>query len=234
MKTHFETKVCIEKSGEEHTIKCKIPVKEWELLLEFAEEVASLQSILKKCENINVDFSINWSQGETKLISNQSINENDISSILHRIRPFFLEKERFHLIKIVNLINKNLRSDLVNPYFKSLKDRFNLQDLQREMQMSVFLAGKTEELIKYNEILMKWLNAYQYHRDTEKQKSIKKVKEAMPVDFFDPLMQFLVVEKIKAVIDVWRIIQALKNNSEPNPSQADQTKTKNDPNQLGC
>ena len=77
MKTHFETKVCIEKSGKEHTIKCKIPVKEWELLLEFAEEVASLQSILKKCENINVDFSINWSQGETKLISNQSINEND-------------------------------------------------------------------------------------------------------------------------------------------------------------
>ncbi len=207
------------KSTEKTThLSGQIPSKSWETLLRFRDEVKKLLSVLRECENLNVSFNLQWSRDDNVLRSNPkaTVKDRDLAAILHSLRPFILQKETIEFNRTINTIQRHIRHEVIKSYFQSLKDLFSGKEFQGYVQVSqeqrVGELGNLEELqvVNSEKILMTWLNAYEYHRDDDKQKLIDQIDSVLPKDFTRMLFVSMVLDKVKVILQLGDIIHVIE------------------------
>lgn len=81
------------------------------------EERAS--SLLRKrilaSGGLRLGFSINFSEGSPPTFAAREVDEEDLYSFLMAFRPFTMQGERVHLMKIFNLLERHLTNDAYKP-----------------------------------------------------------------------------------------------------------------------
>ncbi len=88
-------------------------------------------------------------------------------ALLHAVRPFILVDEETSFGKIRNLLARRLDDPDFQRYLEREKARFN-GTMPGKIQ---FVADGV--LLNSDEIVQKWLNAYEYHRDRKKAQEIR-------------------------------------------------------------
>lgn len=146
----------------------------------------------------------------------KSIDSRDFAAILHCLRPFILNDEPFAFGRMVNLLRRYMRYDGVLEYTDFLKNIFSGEDPQSCVKVVCDILGESGDLeeshvVNSEKMLCIWLNAYEYHRDDDKQKLIEKIDEVLPEGLSRILFQAMIKDKIEAIFRFKGVISGIKD-----------------------
>src|SRR6185295_6934340 len=128
-------------------------------------------------------------------------------ALLHLMRPFVLQREATHFGKVVNI----LCSRLDHPAFRTYLDRQKaIFAGQRQQAMKLFSNGT---VINSTETLDLWLNGFEYHRDADKRTQFEALQsETLPVEVSLNLLAGIVLDRVRAVLDIGNAIYSMRRN----------------------
>jgi hypothetical protein len=175
---------------------------EYNRLSDFHEKVIRLFDLELFRREIPCNMQISWSKDGEGRFQYERPKDDDVCSLLHRLRPFILQGESAYFYNISNLLSKNMQSSQVRSVIKEANDIWSGVALSSMMQvtMSMLENGATiEQKILSDEFLDIWLNAYEYHTDSEKKKYMDALHKYFPAEVTKVLLVSLLIEKVKAI-----------------------------------
>jgi hypothetical protein len=202
----FKITGTVKSTGEAVRIEGEFPDDAWSFLLDFRREADRLLDALRSCDNLNCSATLSWDQ-ETGITAEMTDapSDRDLDVILHRIRPFVLNNERFHVTKIIGTIQRYMRHDLIERSLRPVKDLFTGRDYQSQVRVSV-----GDELLNCERTLQIWLNATEYHRNEAGQHFIERLNAEFPEAMSRAIFIGMVLDKVKAVLALRTQIEALE------------------------
>lgn len=179
---------------------------EWSTLVEFNRYAIDLIRILPDEVPLNLNFK--WDK-QGLFFSSTIPNDTIISAILHNIRPFILEKENTYFRKVTSIISKNINNEGIRLLSKHMNNKFSLI-----IANQLFSAKINNFTLISDDFFMKWINAYEYHRDKEKIALINTLDSVLPTEIIINMMKFYIFEKVKAILDLNKLIEFVLGKSK--------------------
>ncbi len=201
----FRLTVTNERTGESSVVTGKIPDPDWELLLAFLAEAEHLRRTRLIAQGTSVKYEFSWDREKGQQHKATLPPEDDVSAFLHRLRPFVLERERFFLPKILNV----LRRLIPNPQVQSIFDLQTQRFFGRDASGFTIMVG--ELALTSDDTVLKWLNAVEYHRDEDKQGELKTAAEAIPTESQRAIFLSAMIDKAKSILTVAGIVEGLRD-----------------------
>jgi hypothetical protein len=202
----FRITVKNETTGESTVVAGQIPDADWELLLAFVQEVERLRRTAFLSQETAVRFELSWDHEKGQEHKTTMPDDDSISSFLHCIRPFVLQRERFFLPKILNTLRKNIVSPQTSRIFELQLDRFFGRTAGFTMT-----AGSADLDLTADDTVLKWLNAVEYHRDLDKQRELNAAAEAIPSDAQRAIFLMAMMDKAMSVITIADMVEGLRD-----------------------
>ncbi|MCY3668502.1 MAG: hypothetical protein OXH81_22775 [Gemmatimonadetes bacterium] len=207
----YKVVMAIKSTGEVVETSGHIPSEDWAQLLRFRDEVDELITYLRRCDNLNVNYSLNWdSEGNLSAEVHDTVDDRDIVVILHRLRPFQLNDEPSCFYRMANVLKRHMGHDVLKPCFQYFRDLFSGKDFQSQMSLTLMSDDQKDLIVNCEKTLMDWINAYEYHRDDEKRRLIEDLDTTLPEEFSRSMFKSMLLDKVKAVIYFRNMISALE------------------------
>jgi len=160
----------------------------------YAKELLEISLVQK---GTFTNLKIDWRRGKEVSYSSYLPPEEEIIVLMHKIRPFILKKEQTHFNKIINILSKKIKDNEFLKLIKLEKDIFSGKNMRESFE---FILNK--EIINSEKILIKWLNAYEYHKDEDKQAELERMHKIIPLEFTRGVIIMMLQEKIKAILNL--------------------------------
>lgn len=197
-------KVQLEQSSGEGTPKQKIDAEfedaEWDLLVSFRDYTKELGETELMIFGGSGQLSVNYKQGEGISFSTKLPENDKVLALIHRLRPFVLQKEPTHFNRICNILARRISDRQFRKLLDVLKDNYSAD------QMSPLIITSNDVVINSEEILQRWLNAFEYHRDAEKRKQIEALHVIVPLEASRALFIMSLYDKARAIMALANII----------------------------
>lgn len=183
---------------------------EWELLLRAGEYAAALkQRELMDRGTWSTKLTIRWEEGKGLTAAGTIPSDEDVIVVLHRLRPLILQSEPTYFRRIINLIARRANHPGMRSRLDVLKRLFAGEEYQGLITIKVDGATLNSE-----EMLNTYLNAFEFHRDVDKQRQISKLHEILPSEATRAIFIHLIVEKLKAVRGLELFIDLLQGKQK--------------------
>lgn len=205
MAQSFKIKFTDKQTGKDIIFEGEFPDEEWERLLDFSSLVDKLIKSKILGEGISVNLRINYSISSGIRYENKLPDDDDVATLLHRMRPFILQKERTSFYSICSILSRRLS----HSHFRAVIERQRAEFSGKHFQGLVDISANGVTL-NSDEILNKWLNGYEYHHDLEKQGEIEALHQLFPLESSRAIFINMIMDKAKAVSEIDRIIQGFK------------------------
>jgi len=132
-------------------------------------------------------------------------SDDDINNLLHRLRPFILQKEPYYFPKVKNILRKNLKHDESQNALVALRDLFTGKTFQEKVE----IKSDKETIINSENVLKDWLNSSHYHRNADKRELINRLGKMWPGNFMEGVFVHMLFDKTKAIKHLSAIIEIL-------------------------
>lgn len=149
-------------TAEAQVFRAKFDADEVATLEAFQREADRLQSTRLVRGGTSVGMSMSWKEGAGVTIESRLPDEDDIAALLHRLRPFMLQKERTNFLKVANLLSKKYESDGIRSVIKDLRDEYSCK-----RQVAAWRLTFNGVLANDDDMFDAWLNSVEYHRDED-------------------------------------------------------------------
>jgi len=122
------------------------------------------------------------------------------------MRPFVLEREDTSFYRVRNLLAQYLTSPAVTGYLDGLRDSYRGKGIPFQVEVAS-KAGVS--VLNSESAVLKWLNAFEYHQDPDKQTELRAMYEVFPepsaraLFLYTLLQSAAAVARIGAMIDGW-------------------------------
>ncbi len=177
--------------------------EEYELLKDFvnyADEVFQTNFV----KNRNFGKLMSQSDGQNDLrFTTELPNRDETSFFIYKLRPIVLQNEGTHFHKIRKLLGLKIDNSDIRGFLKLQKEMFDGKRLRN------FQILSDESILNSEKTLFDWLNAYEYHRDKDKQKLIENLHRIIPLEASKVLFLSLLLEKAKAIFNLADFIDLL-------------------------
>ena len=201
----FRLTIKNERTGQSSVVAGEIPDVDWNLLLDFLNEVGHLRRTRLVAEGAKVNYEFSWDREKGQQHKATLPPENDVSAFLHRLRPFVLQRERYFLLKILNVLRRFLPDPQIRSVFDLETDRFFGRDA------SGFTITAGELALTSDDTVLKWLNAVEYHRDEDKQHELRAAAEAIPTESQRAIFLSAMIDKAKSILIVAGMVEDLRD-----------------------
>jgi hypothetical protein len=198
-----------ETTGEANVIAGQISDPDWELLLAFLQEAERLRRTKFVNEGATVRYELSWDHKKGQEHKTTMPDEDTVSSFLHRMRPFVLQRERFFLPKILNALRRNIVAPQMSKIFELQLDRF----FGRGTSGFTVTAGAADLDLTSDDTVLKWLNAVEYHRDQDKQTDLETASLAVPSEAQRAIFLTAMMDKAKSILIIADLIEGLRDRS---------------------
>jgi hypothetical protein len=142
---------------------CSFTPDDWRTLEKFADYAADLSRTALVSTGSGLSFSLTSDDDGVRFESKAMPDSDQVSALLHRMRPFVLKKEpTTYLPRVRNILARQLDHPAFHSYLARQKEIF---EGRRQQAMLLVSQG---QVINSTETLEQWLNAYEYHRDDDK------------------------------------------------------------------
>lgn len=175
---------------------------EWWQLHEFLSHVADLQSTQFVAKGAGVQMNFNWSQGNAPSWSVQAPPDEEVFAFLHRLRPLILQREPACFLKVRALLSRKLKDAPIQPFMHWLLELYEGKKFQK-----LILMQSNDRIMNSKEMLVTWLNAYEYHRDRVKQAILESRNQIMPFEWSRGIFLNLLLEKTKAIANLSILVE---------------------------
>lgn len=156
-----------------------------------------------------LSLKISWSEDDGFGSECEIPDDDLISSFLHRLRPFILQEEQTYFHKICKILSRRLDNVAIRMKIAEQKKIFD-GDCIRSMVM----ISSNEKIVNSEEHLRKWLNAFEYHRDIDKQKEMNELHWLLPLNTYRALFLQMLCEKSDAVFYAQWLIKGLREGRD--------------------
>jgi len=191
-----------QKSGMSVDHACAFSDNEWAQLHEFLGHVADLQATQFVGKGANVQLQFEWKAGQEPSWSAQMPPEDELLAFLHRLRPLILQEEPACFPKIRGLLGRKLKDTPIRPLLKWLLELYEGKEFQ-----GLILMESNNYVMNCEKMLVTWLNAYEYHRDHDKQEILKSHIQIAPFEWSRGVFLNLLVEKTKAMQNLGALVE---------------------------
>lgn len=186
------------------TISGEITQEDWDLLEEFsryAEECLTTELALK-----GVPVSVNLRYGKKNMFESTAElpDWDDVQLFLHKFRPIGLQESRTSFLRICNLLAKILDHPRIRSFIGEQRARYNLMTISSIMSIQIGKARIISE-----KFLQDYLNAFEYHRDKEKQLFFDEMNSMFPTDIMKAYFVLLLSEKIQALQIIFLFVRTI-------------------------
>jgi hypothetical protein len=136
-------------------------------------------------------------------------DEDTLSILLHRLRPFILQKEPYSYLRVSSIIGRRLRDPYIAQFLREQREIYDGRNSQKQMKII-----SNDMIINSEKILYDWLNSHEYHRDPDKREVISTLLKALPGELMRVLMVSLLVDKVKAISNLAWFVSVLLGKDE--------------------
>ena len=188
--------------GEKEVIPISFSDKEYKLFGAFHEKALNLLNLELFQRGIPSRLQVSWDKKLGLKVDAELPKDDDICSLLHRLRPFILQGEDTFFPAISNLLSKNIQNTQVRGLISEARDVWVGQAISSQLQVTMTMVEnykQVEQKILSDEFLIKWLNAYEYHSDIEKKSYIEALHKFYPLPATKVLLLGMLIEKVKAI-----------------------------------
>lgn len=198
-------RMIIKDMEEEIQLKTLFNDDDWEVINDFSTYTKELfdSRLIKEGIKCNMNFSFNKNKGLTGSVVLPDWEK--VIVFLHKYRPFGLQNEPTYFYKVANKLFKYFDDSYIRSFIKEQRDVFNGKNMQKQIIIKI----NKEIIVNSEKMLDKWLNAYEYHKDKEKQKFIKKLNEILPQEFCQGIFVSLLINKAKAIYNLCSLIDII-------------------------
>jgi len=187
---------------------------DWQQLTAYFSAYERLSKCRLTTSREELNFSFKYDVGEPVKHSATLPPDDDIDAFLLRMRPFVLEREPTSFFRIRNILASYFTLPTVRRHLDALKDRYAGKFI--EFRIEVGQASLTAP-----QALDKWLNAFDYHQDTEKRAELEAMFAIFPEQSARALFLYAMLERAAAVEKVARLIEGvMKRDGEPHLAQS--------------
>jgi hypothetical protein len=181
------------------TLEGALEDQEVALLSEFSKEAHSLRECRWVQQGMPSGFELKFEGG---ILSTSSTLPpwDDVIVFIHRFRPFGLKDERTFVPKVCNVMSRRVPDDAIRLVLNRQKARFSGAHFQQYVRI---LAN--DVVLNSGETVDRWLNAFEYHRDLDKQALLAELHQMLPLDDAKALYLQLLADRALAVFNVAKI-----------------------------
>ena len=166
MAHEYKLKLILTDTNENISLSGKFEDEDWERFEKFAQYADELLKTKFAQEEMPASLSI---RGDNKsgimTVSTELPPWDNVIVFLHKFRPIGLESESTYFHKICSLLTKELAHPYVRSMIKEQREIYSGKGLQSQIQIQ-----SNEVVLNSEKVLYDWLNAYEYHRNKEKQR----------------------------------------------------------------
>ncbi len=179
---------------------------EWAMLETFHAEAERLRASKFVQQGQGDSISVNVNTDSELTTKARPVDVEALSAMLHRARPFLLNGEQIYFYKVLNLMKRRTRD--WSAFIKTLEAIKNQFDLTRMYKFRTF--GNLGNIPTSPKIVMDWLNAYEYHRDSSKRDKLRQSLGAFGEDQNGaPVVLFVLVDMVQAVLNLSDLVENL-------------------------
>jgi hypothetical protein len=198
----FNVTLISPRTGKPEQLSGSIPDDEWNLLTRFLAYSYRLAECRMAESQAQLKFGVKAEIGQPTTFEVVLPPEDDIAAFLHRMRPFVLEKEATYFPKVRNIVARYLTLPSVRQHLDLLKDRYAGKALGFTITFgSLSLTG--------GEAIDKWLNAFEYHQDEDKQTQLRAMYATFPEPAARALFLTAMLARASAVGKLGALIDAI-------------------------
>jgi hypothetical protein len=203
----FHVTLCIE--GQSDVIASGIVTDEEYGILElyFTQSIELTESKPIK-EGMPCNISVDYDADDGLKVTSKLPNKDDLSILLHRLRPFILQKEPASFVKVSSILSKYISGARFRQFIRQQRELYDGSQAQR-----MFRVVSNSVIVNSERILYDWLNSHEYHRDPNKRASIDDLFKRMPNELLHGLLVSMLVDKTRAVCNVALIVAVVIGKS---------------------
>jgi hypothetical protein len=112
------------------TMEATFPDEDWDRLIDFLTYARELEQTELLSKGYPLGLTFKTENGGTRVSSNLP-PDDQISAVLHRIRPFVLQDEPTNYYAVSKLLSRRFESDLMRLTLSRLKEFYSGKDSQR-------------------------------------------------------------------------------------------------------
>lgn len=193
------------KTGESGSAEATFSDADWDRLLEFVAEAERLFATQAIRNGFSVNNNVRWDRDSGLTTTVRLPADDDVAAVLHRLRPFILEQERSNFLSICNLLASRLDHPGLRATIAWHRELFAGKQFQ-----SMVTIKSDHLLLNSMETLKLWLNAFEYHRDPDKQKELESAHAIFPIESTKAIVLSMVIDMIKAIGAIAAWIDAMR------------------------
>lgn len=186
--------------------ECKVSFSddEWVKLLTYARYVDEMRQALPA--KIATHLRIHWSVTDGLSYEGEIPPDEVVSLCLHKIRPFVLQDEPTNYLKMRNILAKHFNDPRLRATLDDQRDIFTGKDFQERLKIDAG-CDEFEATLNSPESFDLWLNAFEYHRDTDKQAKLEQLSGVLSFAVVRAIFIDMLISKIKAILNLAILIR---------------------------
>jgi hypothetical protein len=179
--------------GVNEDVTCTLSDAEVAILSAFISYVADVES-LKIVQNPPPgSVSIHIEENGRSIVSSDGPSWESVLPLLHRLRPIILENEHASFSTVSSLLGKAVPSVAFRRLLKFAREIYDGRQQQKLMRFS-----SHETTLNSESVLMKWLNAYEYHRDQTLKAEVDALLSMLPEALQQMIFISMLFQKVRA------------------------------------
>lgn len=208
MATPYKIRITLSDSKETVLVEGSFTDEEWLQLTKFRQYVRELEESEYVSNGMPLDSKISWTV-EEGFYSPTLPPASQIREFLHLLRPLILDDEATYFPRILNIIARHFQHPYFRDTIKTLRDGFLKGNTIRYFKVSI-----DELQINSEKALRLWLNAFEYHRDPEKEAKLRTLHQEVPF----ASSKSLLINQLRDKVDAMQWLAAFIDRIEKAPT----------------
>jgi len=182
-----------------------------DVLLRFVQYTKELM----ECEYLQLQqqasITINWNVNAGFKSEPELPTMSVCDSFIFRLRPFVLNDEDTNFLRVSKQIGKMLRDPAIHSMLKDFSKFWDGQKIR-----DLFILSDDTGVLNNDATTMKYLHAFEYHRNQKKAAKFTSLQEMFGTDGLRSLYLLLLADKARAIIklaSMCEVILGIKNHS---------------------
>ncbi len=204
--THEYRLVVIDSDSEKTELAGRFLPQDWRLLQDYLRAVYELLETRYVKKGMPASLHVSWQREAGLTITPTLPDWEEVMVFLHRFRPVGLQSEPVYFFKVVNLLGRKLAHPQIRSLLGGLREQFS--------GYVGYTFHINDAVVTSEDVLHKWLNAYEYHRDRDKQEFIGDLHRSFPLDATKTMFLNMLHQKMIAVRNLAAIIRVVVGEQE--------------------
>lgn len=197
-------------TSEKVRVVAEIPDNEWAILLDFVQYADKLLQGDEVPAVLQARVSIKGNKEGIRCTAAPMPSDGVIDILLFRLRPFVLQdNEPTNFYAVCKILKRYIEANEFRTLFDRLHSLFSGKDFQQQVKIETFAVDAPDKryVLNSDDSFIKWLYAFQYHRDAKKKKQIQEICGMLPMEYANAIFIQMLIDKIKAILRLAQFIR---------------------------